>query len=192
MGWNTWLWPRSCAHAVSVAYVFLALANICTCGGRPAQPKATPAACSYQSSTRTPIQNNDDSSAEASSVPKTLPTRKPGSRNDILTYDFSFSHIGPGGYLPYLHCGHFHENRHPSAAAPVEQAGLARHEADSAAPRPVAVSLRECSLGDAGVGVIARSPWVFGEMGARTLSLRHNQVCAHLAQTLPLMILAHK
>lgn len=40
----------------------------------------------------------------------------------------------------------------------------------------MALSLRECSLGDSGVSELASSPWVLGEMSARALSLRQNQV----------------
>lgn len=40
----------------------------------------------------------------------------------------------------------------------------------------MALSLRECSLGDSGVSELTSSPWVFGEMSARALSLRQNQV----------------
>lgn len=52
-----------------------------------------------------------------------------------------------------------------------------RRGSDGAAP-PLALSLRECSLGDAGVAQVARSAWVFGTMGVAALSLRHNQVRA--------------
>lgn len=52
-----------------------------------------------------------------------------------------------------------------------------RRGSDGAVP-PLALSLRECSLGDAGVAQVARSAWVSGTMGVAALSLRHNQVRA--------------
>ena len=66
--------------------------------------------------------------------------------------DFSFSHVTPS-CLP----------------APAElDSGDDMHY--------IALSLRECSLGDSGVSELAQSPWVYGDVAARALSLRHNQV----------------
>lgn len=63
----------------------------------------------------------------------------------------------------------------------VVQAAAAQHDGDKVQPQllsppPSALSLRECSLGDAGVPEVARSPWVCGETAVRSLSLRQNQV----------------
>lgn len=63
------------------------------------------------------------------------------------------------------------------AQATQDLRSILRQGSHDAAP-PLALSLRECSLGDAGVAKVARSAWVGGTMGVAALSLRHNQVRA--------------
>eukprot|EP00752_Nemacystus_decipiens_P011212 g9963.t1 len=87
-------------------------------------------------------------------------------------FDLSFSQLQPESPLP-----------------DVVQAATGQHDGEQAqqqllSPPPSALSLRECSLGDAGVAEVARSPWVCGATAVRSLSLRQNQVTAVGARTL--------
>lgn len=76
-------------------------------------------------------------------------------------FDFSFGQLRPETPLPDT----------VQAAT-----GLRDVQQQILSPAPSALSLRECSLGDAGVAEVARSPWVCGATAVRSLSLRQNQV----------------
>lgn len=141
--------------------------------------------------------NNDDAVLPTSSISTpndrflSLPQSLGGTQADPTdaTIDLSFRHIGSDGVQDLFH---YLSQR---AIAPAEQPpayGLER--ADGATGRteegemektadhlfqrirPLALSLRECALGDGGVAAVARSPWVVGPEGVVMLSLRNNQV----------------
>lgn len=76
-------------------------------------------------------------------------------------FDFSFGQLRPETPVPDMVQSH-HDGEQ------VQQQLLS--------PPPSALSLRECSLGDAGVAEVATSPWVCGATAVRSLSLRQNQV----------------
>lgn len=75
--------------------------------------------------------------------------------------DFSFSHVAPS-CLP--------------APAELDTNSEGDNTTVVRSSHSMALSLRECSLGDSGVSELASSPWVSGEMSVRALSLRQNQV----------------
>lgn len=110
--------------------------------------------------------SSSDGATAPSSLSSSLFDEKPETTTEGLMFDLSFSHIGPEGRLPDLR-NHL--------VAPNEVASSAEVAA-GVVVKSLALSLRECSLGDAGVAEVARSPWVCGAVGATALSLRHNQV----------------
>lgn len=73
-------------------------------------------------------------------------------------FDFSFGQLRSEAPLPDM----------------IQAAGQLQQQVLS--PPPLALSLRECSLGDAGVAELAKSPWACGATAVRSLSLRQNQV----------------
>lgn len=100
--------------------------------------------------------------------PSPIPDRKHLESKEVRMFDFSFGHLGPDGHLPDL----------PQPPSQPEPSSHAMDGGAAAAALPLALSLRECSLGDAGVAKVARSPWVRGGEAASALSLRHNHVSA--------------
>lgn len=95
--------------------------------------------------------------------------------------DLSFCHIGLDGIPPLLRVLSQRERTGDRLAVDVEVEGPSASKMDASSEttadaHPLELSLRECSLGDAGVALLAQSPWVCGPRGAKVLSLRNNQV----------------
>lgn len=96
--------------------------------------------------------------------------------------DLSFRHIGLEGIPDLLHLLDQRESTNSQVSVTAVQHGSsAGSKTDAAAivadrTQQLEMSLRECSLGDAGIAALVRSPWVCGSRGIKILSLRHNQV----------------
>lgn len=106
--------------------------------------------------------NNGGPVADTATSPDHLSTEQPGKEAvDVQVFDFSFSQSCP---YPVV------------TRAEEDQEQVEQDLQQQSPPAARALSLRECSLGDAGLVEIARSPWVRGRTAARALSLRSNQV----------------
>lgn len=192
--------PRShegAARRNSLLFILLISAAARCCSGRAAVENgigvaatgaaASEAAAVEASHPKTIIKTGEASAATSSAASSLLDKER--STTEGRKVDLSFSHMGSGRHLPDLAAviglspspvvGDSDQQQQQQQQEP--DAPL--HEAASVADPPLALGLRECSLGDEGVAEIARSPWVTGDLGVRALSLRHNQVGAHTSSS---------
>lgn len=88
-------------------------------------------------------------------------------------FDFSFGQLRPETPLPDVVVVQAATRQHDDGD---DDTQVQQQQQHVLSPPPSALSLRECSLGDAGVAEVARSPWVCGATAVRSLSLRQNQV----------------
>lgn len=182
---------ESVARRNNLLFILLLSAAVRSCSGRAAIESdlgvaaATSPAGAAEAATaaypKTSIKNGEASAATSSAASTLLDKER--SITDVQKVDLSFSQIGFGGGLPdlaaaighspspVLFAGDSDQQQHQQQASDAPPLG----DADVVSP-PLALGLRECSLGDNGVSEIARSPWVTGSLGVRALSLRHNQV----------------
>lgn len=178
------------ARRPNVLFLLLLFAAVRACNGRAsvengigvAATTSEPGAAAAGTQPKTSINNSEASAATSSTAPA-LPHKERSTTIEGRKVDLSFSHIGYGGPITDLPAAielspstvllsddgdHQQQRQHESDAR--------RHDDGSVAGSPLALGLRECSLGDEGVAELARSQWVSGSLGVTALSLRNNQV----------------
>lgn len=137
---------RCCGVQLSAVLLVLLRSSSATAAAAASSTAPTAKAKGIHSDT------GDGDAVAAASCPRLSTLQQSKEEAGMEVFDFSFSRSDPYVMMP------------------------PEDSVEENSPPVRALSLRECSLGDAGLVEVAASPWVRGKSAVRVLSLRSNQV----------------